>query len=409
MCRQTVYEETGKWRENFDLKAWASEVRKVGAELAAQQGEADVKHLKKIILWSNLLYYGGLVAATVCNPLVNPLAAIAISTGIMAKWTMVGHHVCHGGYNKQMSKDGQVIGRFHRRTFARGFVRRIRDWLDWMLPEAWDQEHNHLHHYRLGEAADPDLVERNLSLLRESKTPIWLKEINIYSIMCVWKFFYYAPNTLKELEARKAEDAIRKGRQYEILDFEATTKPATLLSVFRAGFYRGNWGPFAMCLSKMAPYAIFSFGIIPGIAAVAFGATAGKLVLMNMLLAEILTNIHSFVIVVPNHVGEDIYRFETETLPKSDEFYLRAVIGSTNFKTGGDFNDFAHGWLNYQIEHHMFPDLSMLSYQKAQPRIKAICAKHGVPYVQESVIARLRRTIDVMTGKRSMLVWERNQ
>jgi Ca2+-binding RTX toxin-like protein len=34
---------------------------------------------------------------------------------------------------------------------------------------------------------------------------------------------------------------------------------------------------------------------------------------------------------------------------KSDEFYLRAVIGSTNYRTGGDANDFMHGWLNYQI------------------------------------------------------------
>jgi hypothetical protein len=34
-----------------------------------------------------------------------------------------------------------------------------------------------------------------------------------------------------------------------------------------------------------------------------------------------------------------------------------------NFNTGSDANDYLHGWLNYQIEHHMFPDLSMLSYQ----------------------------------------------
>jgi len=79
--------------------------------------------------------------------------------------------------------------------------------------------------------------------------------------------------------------------------------------------------------------------------------------------SEILTNIHSFAIVVPNHAGEDIYRFETPVKVKSDEFYLRVVIGSANFKTGLDANDFMHGWLNYQIEHHMFPDLSMLSYQ----------------------------------------------
>ena len=54
----------------------------------------------------------------------------------------------------------------------------------------------------------------------------------------------------------------------------------------------------------------------------------------------------------------------------------------------------------------MFPDISMKSYQKAQPKIKAICDKHGVPYVQESVWKRVVQLADVMVGKRSMLVWE---
>ena len=39
-------------------------------------------------------------------------------------------------------------------------------WTDWMLPEAWDVEHNHLHHYALGEEGDPDLVERNIKIIR---------------------------------------------------------------------------------------------------------------------------------------------------------------------------------------------------------------------------------------------------
>jgi fatty acid desaturase len=58
------------------------------------------------------------------------------------------------------------------------------------------------------------------------------------------------------------------------------------------------------------------------------------------------------------------------------------VISSANFRTGGDKNDFMHGWLNYQVEHHLWPQLSALSYQKAQPEVAAICAKYGVPYVQ---------------------------
>ena len=74
---------------------------------------------------------------------------------------MIGHHVCHGGYNRQ--DDG--TGRFTSGGFAVGSLKtRVRDWFDWMLPEAWNVEHNNLHHYRTGEPGDPDLVERNLEV-----------------------------------------------------------------------------------------------------------------------------------------------------------------------------------------------------------------------------------------------------
>ena len=55
-----------------------------------------------------------------------------------------------------------------------------------------------------------------------------------------------------------------------------------------------------------------------------------------------------------------------------------------------------------QIEHHVWPDLSMLSYQKAAPLLRAICEKHNVPYIQESVWKRLSKTVDIMTGHTSM-------
>lgn len=34
--------------------------------------------------------------------------------------------------------------------------------------------------------------------------------------------------------------------------------------------------------------------------------------------------------------------------------------------------------------------------------VKALCAKHGVPYVQENVFLRLKKTVDIMTGSSSM-------
>jgi hypothetical protein len=59
-------------------------------------------------------------------------------------------------------------------------------------------------------------------------------------------------------------------------------------------------------------------------------------------------------------------------------------------------------WLNFQIEHHAWPQLSMLSYQKSAPLMRAICEKHGVPYVQENVFIRLKKLADVMVGAADM-------
>merc|ERR1711957_235756 len=91
----------------------------------------------------------------------------------------------------------------------------------------------------------------------------------------------------------------------------------------------------------------------------------------NLFLAELLTNAHGFVAVVTNHAGDDMYRF-------------------------------MHGFLNYQIEHHLWPNLSMLSYQRSQPLVKALCKDYGVPYVQENVFLRVKKTVDIMTGATSM-------
>jgi hypothetical protein len=50
--------------------------------------------------------------------------------------------------------------------------------LDWMVPEAWNVEHNNRHYYHyLSELTDPDLVEANLSQLqlRDMPIPLLLK------------------------------------------------------------------------------------------------------------------------------------------------------------------------------------------------------------------------------------------
>lgn len=153
-------------------------------------------------------------------------------------------------------------------------------------------------------------------------------------------------------------------------------------------------GPFLVSRFILLPLPLLA---VPGV-----GQSLFFHAIINLVLADLLTNLHGFVTIVTNHCGDDIYTFDDQVKPKSGSFYVRQIVGSANYKTGDDATDFAHGWLNYQIEHHVWPDLSMLQYQRGAPQLKAICEKYGVPYVQESVWTRLFKTIDVMVGNSSM-------
>ena len=353
---------------DVDLEAFARELSALGAELRREAGEQDLAHLKRMRRWTEAATALGYATAWM-GP--NPVSIIALSTGRFARWTLVAHHVGHRGYDKVGGPKGQEFAEGRRRWW---------DWPDWIVPEAWKHEHNKMHHYRLNETADPDLVEHQLRWLRDAKVPEPLKLLLVAFFVSTWKWTYYAPSTLAQLRAD--DPSAREGT------FAWIFNPRS-----KAG--REFWR------RSLLPYAAGHFVLIPGLVSLVLGPLAGASVAVNSLLAEVLTNVHTFAVIVPNHAGDDLYRFDEPPKGKAD-FYLRQVLGSVNYPTGGNTNDFLHGFLNYQIEHHLWPDLSMLAYQRAQPRVQEICERHGVPYLQESVFRRVRKTVRVMIGRESM-------
>ena len=392
----TELKEGDEWLKDFDFEGFATEIKELGKKLDAEQGEADVAHLNKMIMWSNTCAAIGLLSMGFA---VNPITILCLSLYTCTRWTMIAHHTCHGGYEKvHPNKD-----RWSRFKFGLGsFWRRFNDWFDWMMPEAWNVEHNNRHHYNLSEIHDPDLVEQNLEEVREMNAPVIFKYMMVGFTMLTWKWYYYAPNTYKELKLarlRRQGKAIPEGVQPEL----AVTVKSAMMG--QSHFYS-----FAELMAVvLLPYFILHFFVAPlpylllgehldGYTGKEMYWTAIK----NLFLAELLTNVHSFIIVVTNHAGDDMYRFREPCRPFSGSFYLRQVLASVDFSMGTDPIDFWHGWLNYQIEHHMWPNLSMLSYQKSAPQVRAICDKYGVPYVKENVFWRLKKTVDIMVGNTSM-------
>jgi len=397
-----------KWVADWDHEAFRKDVDELGNRLAAEQGPADIQHLKRMCFWSNACAAIGVGTAWMAP---NPVTVFCISAWIMSRWTMIAHHTCHGGYNKQ--DDGS--GRFTSGGFGLGSTaRRARDWFDWMLPEAWNVEHNNLHHYRLGEAGDPDLVERNLEMLRDMRLPRPIKYAVVGVLAAIWKWYYYAPNTYKQLKIQQLK---KEGVEVPV---DRAHAAFTITSFLKGGEAKEFGFGFRDYVRRvMGPYLLLRFFALPApLLLLPGGSLFYKHALLNMALADAVSNIHSFIIIATNHCGDDLYKFENSVKPKSGSFYMRAVTSGANFRTANgydrngvarpvhgltaDVNDFMHGWLNYQIEHHAWPQLSMLSYQKSAPQMKAICEKHGVPYVQQNVFKRLKKTADIMVGATSM-------
>jgi hypothetical protein len=81
------------WIKTFDVNAFARDIRDLGERLRAQQGDADVQHLHKMVRWSNLCAAVGFLTM---GYVVNPVAVVALSTWTFSRWTMIGTYFVVG-------------------------------------------------------------------------------------------------------------------------------------------------------------------------------------------------------------------------------------------------------------------------------------------------------------------------
>lgn len=417
--------ETYVLSNSFDPDEFLADVKAAKAAVG-EATEADARHLQGLVLGSQLLLYGGhallllgvalaswgIPAAATCL-----VAAAMISTARCMKWAIIGHHISHGGYDKlQKSHPNALPSHYRRGVFAVG-TRRFLDWLDWMLPQAWDVEHNKMHHYYLSEEKDPDLVERNFEMLHRMPIPMAFKYMSMLMWVVTWKWSYYSPSTFKELQLSRKSSWVAQ-------HWPASRKPTDPVTVFQFVQYtaeallQGAWKevlfwPCFMVQWIAVVLPMLASVLLPGATPVLLGAAgawpfatspteAAWRALACSVLAELLTNAHSFVIIACNHSGDDLYRYSTSCKAYSAEWLLRCAYSSANFETGSDFVDVLYGWLNYQIEHHMFPDMTPLQYRKLQPLMKSVCQKHGVQYVQQNGLLRTWKMFRIAVGSTKM-------
>ncbi|KAI8143077.1 delta-6-fatty acid desaturase [Fennellomyces sp. T-0311] len=91
-----------------------------------------------------------------------------------------------------------------------------------------------------------------------------------------------------------------------------------------------------------------------------------------------------------NHNGMPVISQEkAETM----EFFEIQVITGRDVSQGA-LGDWFMGGLNYQIEHHVFPNMPRHNLSKVKPMVKSLCKKYGIHYHDTSFI---NGTIEVMS------------
>jgi len=86
-----------------------------------------------------------------------------------------------------------------------------------------------------------------------------------------------------------------------------------------------------------------------------------------------------------------------------NEDFLMNQIFTARDVTGNVVIDFIYGGLNYQIEHHLFPQMSRNKLREAQGIVKKYCADHGIAYYETDFVRSYKEILQYFHRVSSVL------
>ena len=96
--------------------------------------------------------------------------------------------------------------------------------------------------------------------------------------------------------------------------------------------------------------------------------------LLFIVVHRALIGLHLGSVFAPNHKGMPILA------PGAELDHLRQQVLTSRNVVPNPIVDYMYGGLNYQIEHHLFPNMPRNRLKDARPLVRAFCADHGVLY-----------------------------
>jgi linoleoyl-CoA desaturase len=284
--------------------------------------------------------YGIIVGGGVTGTTSLILLVVIMSLGLAGIGLSVMHDANHGAYSKKKWLN-TLIGYSMNLIGANAFN--------------WKMQHNVLHHsYTNVHEEDEDVSPRGV--LRLTPHSNW-KKIHQYQFIYAW--FLYGLMTLVWLS---------------IKDFTRIVKYDRNGLAKKNNMHIGR--EWVILIGSKLLYIGYIF-VIP----VVFTSLVWWQIVLGIVIMHYIAGFILAIIFQPAHVIEGTeFPLPDETHTLENNWAVHQLLTTTNFGNKSRWFSWYVGGLNYQIEHHLFPNICHVHYRKIAGIVKETALEFGLPY-----------------------------
>jgi len=298
--------------------------------------------VKTIAMLSFLLVpYLTLLFAGITNGWIVALLYAAIGVGQAGVGFSVMHDACHGSFSKYPWLN-KIFS--YTMNFVGGNA------------SLWKIQHNVLHHsFTNVEGLDEDIAP-----------PAWLlrfsphaKRYWIHRLQHIYGWGFYALGTLSW----------------------ATTKDFTgLFKYKRDGLLNKKDGPFSFLLTKVILWKVVYYAYILVLPLILV-PVSWWVVLIGFLVMHLVAGLLVGIVFQTAHVmPQTQFPVPSEDGTLENNWAVHQVLTTMNFAPKSHIFAWYIGGLNFQIEHHLFPNICHIHYKKISKIVKETTLEFGLPY-----------------------------
>ena len=303
--------------------------------------------LKSIILLAAYFVPFGFILAQTFNFPVNLLLWLLMGFALAGIGMSIMHDGNHGSYSKN-KRVNDLMGA--TLNLLGGSILN------------WKYQHNVLHHtYTNITGMDDDIEDKLMLRFSPHTEKKWF-----HKLQPVYAFFFYGITTLYWITAKDFVQFVK----YKANKVNRQTDKENAISLFK------------MILVKVGYFSVF-FGF-PLLFSVPIKDVALGFLLMHFVAGVTLTTIFQ----LAHSVKETEHPLPNDEGVIEDNWAAHQLKTTANFSKNNWFLTWYLGGLNYQIEHHLFPNICHVHYPNIAPIVKKTAKEFNLPYHDHGSFAK---------------------